>query len=110
MAKGKELSTVANVAEISQTEKWPLDLIMSAGNLDTINLLWEKERKKLEIKVYNTLFKSVTQKGRQKPVIVGGRNEQSGFRWKDNSMFIWGGEGLFSSAERKIVIDVSIYL
>ena len=61
---------------------------MSAGNLDTINLLWEKERKKLEIKVYNTLFKSVTQKGRQKPVIVGGRNEQSGFRWKDSSMFI----------------------
>lgn len=80
MAKGKELSTVANVAEISQTEKWPLDLIMCAGNLDTINLLWEKERKKLEIGVYDTLSKSVTRKGRQKWVIVGGRNEQSGFR------------------------------
>ena len=41
MAKGKELSTVANVAEISQTEKWPLDLIMSAGNLDTIMCVCE---------------------------------------------------------------------
>lgn len=110
IAKGKELSTVANVAEISQTEKWPLDLIMSAGNLDTINLLWEKERKKLEIGVYDTLSKSVTRKGRRKWVIVGGRNEQSGFRWKDNRMFIWGGEWLFSLAERKIVFDVSIYL
>lgn len=39
---------------------------MSAGNLDTINLLWEKERKKLEIGVYDTLSKSVTQKGRRK--------------------------------------------
>lgn len=61
---------------------------MSVGNLDTINLLWEKERKKLEIGVHNTLSESVTLKGRQKWVIVGGRNEQSGFRWKDNSMFM----------------------
>ena len=93
---------------------------MSAGNLDTINLLWEKERKKLEIGVHNILSQSVTLKGiqkwvikekkKKKWVIVVGRNEQSGFRWKDNSIFIWGGQWLFSSAERKIVIDVSIYL
>ena len=91
---------------------------MSAGNLDTINLLWEKERKKLEIGVHNTLSESYSErntevsnkKKKKKWVIVGGRNEQSGFRWKDNSMFVWGGQWLFSSAERKIVIDVSIYL
>lgn len=35
---------------------------MSAGNLDTINLLWEKERKKLEIGVHNTLSESYSER------------------------------------------------